>query len=52
MLQELYAAIKIRNMQAEFPLEKELIRDEQQKELKKKKSILKTPINNKKSGFN
>ena len=34
MLQELYAATKIQSIQAEFPLEKGLIRDEQQKELK------------------
>ena len=32
MLQELYAATKIRSIGAEFPLEKGLIRDEQQKE--------------------
>ena len=51
MLQELYAAMKIRSIQAEFPLEKGLIRDEQQKELKKKKSILKTLIDNKNSGY-
>ena len=51
MLQELYAAMKIQNIQAEFPLEKELIHDEQQKELKTKKSILKTLINNKNSGY-
>ena len=51
MLQELYAAIKIQSIQAEFPLEKGFIRDEQQKELKKKKSTLKTLINNKNSGL-
>ena len=50
-LQELYAAIKIRSIRAEFPLEKELIRKEQQKELKKRKSAMKNLINNKKSGY-
>ena len=51
MLQELYAAIKIRSIQAEFPLEKELMRNKQQKELEKKKSALKTLINDKNSGY-
>ena len=32
MLQELYTAMKIQSIQAEFPLEKRLIHDEQQKE--------------------
>ena len=51
MLQELYAAIKIQSIQADFPLEKGLIRDEQQKELKIKNSPLKTLIDNKDSGY-
>ena len=51
MLQELYAAMKIQSIQAEFPLEKGLIHDEQQKELKNKNFLLKTLIDNKGSGY-
>ena len=51
MRQELYAATKIWSIQAEFPLEKELICDEQQNELKKKKYALKTLIDDKNSGY-
>ena len=50
-LQELYAATKIRSIRAEFPLEKGLIRDEQQKELNKRRSILKKLIEDKNSGY-
>ena len=50
-LQELYAATKIRSIRAEFPLEKGLIRDEQQKELNKRRSILKNLIEDKDSGY-
>ena len=51
MLQELYVAIKIQSIQADFPLEKGLIHNEQQKELKNKNSLLKTLIDNKDSGY-
>ena len=44
MLQELYAATKIRSIHTEFPLEKGLIRDEQQKELLGKS--VETPVQN------
>ena len=50
-LQELYAAIKIQSIRVEFPLEKELISNEQQKELKKRKSALKILIDDKNSGY-
>ena len=50
-LQELYAATRIRSIRAEFPLEKGLIRDEQQKELNKRRSILKNLIEDKDSGY-
>ena len=51
MLQELYAVTKIQSIQAEFPLEKGLIRDEQQKELKDIKSKLKMLIDDKNSDY-
>ena len=51
MLQELYAVMKIWSIQVEFPLEKGLICDEQQRELKNKNSLLKTLIDNKDSGY-
>ena len=51
MLQELYAATKIRSIQAEFPLEKGLICNKQQKELNKRRSILKTLMEDKNSGY-
>ena len=51
MLQELYAATKIQSIRAEFPLEKGLICDKQQKELNKRRSILKTLIEDKNSGY-
>ena len=43
MLQELYAATKIQSIQAEFPLGKELICNEQQKEVKNKKIYTENP---------
>ena len=51
MLQELYAATRIQSIQADFPLDKGLIRDEQQKELTNKKSPLKLLIDNEKSEY-
>ena len=51
MLQELYSAKRIRSIQADFPLDKELIHEEQQKELKRKGSLLKSFIENKESGY-
>ena len=50
MWQELYASMKIWSIWTEYPLEKGLICDEQQKELKNKNSLLKTLIDNKDSG--
>ena len=50
-LQELYSNQKIRSIQSEFPLDKELIKIEQVKELNKKRSHLKSLLKNKKSEF-
>ena len=50
-LQELYANTQIRSIQADFPLEKELIRAEQSKELQKRNSKLKALIDDKDSGY-
>ena len=46
-LQELYANNRIRSIQADFPLEKELIREEQRKELRLRNSKLKALIEDK-----
>ena len=51
MLHELCATTKIRSILAEFPLEKGLIRDEQQKELKRTNSNLKALIDDKESEY-
>ena len=50
-LQELYANTRIRSIQADFPLEKELIRVEQQHEFNKKNSYIKSLLEDKDSGY-
>ena len=40
-IQEVYANTRIHSIQVDFPLEKELIREEQRKELRKRNSELK-----------
>ena len=50
-IQELYANTRVRSIQADFPLAKELIREEQRKELRKRNSDLKKLIDDKDSGY-
>lgn len=50
-LQEMYANTRVRSIQADFPLEKELIRVEQNKELNRRNSKLKKLVDDKKSDY-
>ena len=50
-MKQLYATSRVRGIQADFPLEKDLIRVEQGKELSRTKSKLKSLIRDKESGY-
>jgi transposase InsO family protein len=50
-IQELYANTRVRSIQADFPLAKELIREEQRIEMRSRNSELKKLIDDKDSGY-
>ncbi|GFH49966.1 hypothetical protein CTEN210_06442 [Chaetoceros tenuissimus] len=50
-IQELFANRRVRSIQADFPLEKKLLREEQQKELKKRNSKIKKLLDEKDSEY-
>ncbi|GFH50539.1 hypothetical protein CTEN210_07015 [Chaetoceros tenuissimus] len=50
-VQELFANRRVRSIQADFPLEKKLLREEQQKELKKRNSKIKKLLDEKDSEY-
>ena len=50
-LQEVYTNTRVRSIQAGFPLENDLIRVEQRKELQKRNSNLKSLLDDKESGY-